>query len=411
MNPTDVSPARAADVRVLIVAKTTLDERHSDGIANFVRAFVRCMPDDFEVAICGVADDASGETGWQTRTFAGRQVRYLPVPRFPRRGSRLAKARAVLGILRARRQLATKGRILQVHAPGLDLGLVGHHSPLLRVVHPDLTAARGDGGSPGTGIGLRLMERFTFRRAARIYFVNRATYELYATRAGSRPDRLRYLPLFVDASVFYPLAATERVAAREELAGELGLRANAPWVLFAGRLVSRKKPMLALQALAAAPAGSALEKAQLLFVGDGALLADLEHAASEAGISERVRFLGILAQNRLAKLMQAADSFLLTAAWEGGPTVVYEALAAGLPVVSTPVGDVPHLVTQNSTGWVVGWGPDESVAAALAAGLEWTLGEDRQAIAERCAASMELFHTERALAPFYEDHRVVADRR
>lgn len=406
MDSTVTSRRGAGVVRVLIVSRALRGEDRSDGIANFIRGFVSNLPDDFQVEVCGVGDDTSPGKEWQTRVLAGREIPYLPVARWPRNAPGFAKARAILGMLLTRGRLMTHGRVLQVHFSGFDLGLVGHHAPIIRVVHPDLSARR----SLRSSIGVSLIERIAIRRASKVYFVNRATYEIYAKRGGPGAHRMVSLPLFVDTALFHALSPAERQLTRTALAADLGLRSDLPWILFAGRLVSRKRPLLALNALAAAPAGSVLEAAQLVFVGDGDLRAQLERAARDSGIPEKVRFLGNLPQDRLAGLMQSADTFLLTSEWEGGPTVAYEALAAGLPIVSTPVGDVPRLVAQSSTGWVVEWGPDEAVATELAAGLEWALGQDRAAIADRCELSVERFHAKRVLAPFYDDHRALASQ-
>ena len=102
--------------------------------------------------------------------------------------------------------------------------------------------------------------------------------------------------------------------------------------------------------------------------------------------------------------MQTADALLLTSAYESGPTVAYEALAAGLPVISTPVGEVPRIVASGSTGWVT----REFTPSELAAGLEWSLGEDRDAVAIRCAQAAQPFGAREVLQPFVAEHRRLA---
>jgi glycosyltransferase involved in cell wall biosynthesis len=115
-----------------------------------------------------------------------------------------------------------------------------------------------------------------------------------------------------------------------------------------------------------------------------------------------------VAQERLARLMQASDALLLTSLWEGGGMVIFEALAAGLPVVTVPVGAAPSVVAHASTGWIVERGTDDALPSGLAAGLDWALSQDRDAVAERCAGSVEKFHARTVLKPFYDAHRELA---
>ena len=403
-------------VRVLIVAPAPLGDDRIGGIANFIRGFVRHMPDDFEVEIVGTAvGEATGgsKTEWQTIDFVGRPVRFLAVTRSggPRRTGRLPmKARIVFGMLRHRAQLPTRGRIAQVHAPGMDLGLLRRKGPMIRVVHnapEDLASHGAESAWRRAGWSLHLVERFTFARASLVYFVNSATYEAYSERVGNGADKLRYLPNFVDTVLFRPRTIVERSALRASFAAEHGLPADAPWIIFAGRLDPQKDPLLALRAFAAveAKAGSSdgVTRPHLLIAGEGTLRADCESTARDLGIADRVAFMGTLAQVHLARLMAAADAFLLTSAFEAGPTVVYEALAAGLPVVSTRVGEVGRLVRDRQTGVI-----SDADAGQLAEGIRWALGQDRDAVAQECAESMRPYHLESVLEPFYEEHRRLA---
>lgn len=79
---------------------------------------------------------------------------------------------------------------------------------------------------------------------------------------------------------------------------------------------------------------------QLSIVGDGPLAAELHALASELNLSQ-VRFLG--ERTDIASLMQAADCFVLSSLAEGIPMTLLEAMASGLPFISTAVGGVPEI--------------------------------------------------------------------
>ncbi len=401
-------------VRVLIVAPAPLADDWAGGISNFVRSFVTHMPDDFSVSIAGV-ERAGDETGrdrrtWRMDTLAGRDVRFLAVARLAGTGVRgrvPVKARATLGLLLSRRDLPTKGAVIQIHAPAMDLPLWGRTAPIIRVVHnaPDNLAQHATGTLwRHSAWALRRVEEMSFRRAERVFFVDRATQQHYLALTGD-DTRLCYLPNGVDTTQFRPLSADERAAARAELGSETGIAQAGPWLLFCGRLDRQKDPDLLIATFARARRLRGLENAQLIAVGNGPLKDAAEQAARAAGVGEAAHFVGPLDHDTLPRMMAAADTLLLTSAYEGAPFVVLEALACGLPVVSTAVGDVPLIVDHERTGWVAA----ERTADELARGVAWAVGQPRDEIAPRAAASMSAYRIQDVLAPFYEAHRRVAE--
>jgi glycosyltransferase involved in cell wall biosynthesis len=89
----------------------------------------------------------------------------------------------------------------------------------------------------------------------------------------------------------------------------------------------------------------------LLLVGGGELENAVREQVAGLGLQGRVRFLGVRAD--VADILRASDVFVLSSRWEGNPLSVMEAMAAGLPVVSTGVGGVPELVREGETGLLV----------------------------------------------------------
>ena len=104
-------------------------------------------------------------------------------------------------------------------------------------------------------------------------------------------------------------------------------------------------------------------EAQLYVAGQGSLTEDLERQAIKLGISDRVVFLGL--RRDIPQLLQAADGFVLSSAWEGLPNTVMEAMAAAKPVVATSVGGVPELVQEGKTGYIVPPRNPEALALAM----------------------------------------------
>ena len=397
-------------VRVLVVAPAPVGDDRIGGIANFIRGFVRYAPDDFEIEIIGTAvGDAARDKGWQRISLAGREVSFLPVARMAtaRRSGRIPlKAGIVLGMLHHRGRIATGGSVAQVHAPAMELGLLGRNVPTIRVVHNspgDLAGAKGESAWSRFGGLLQRIENVTFRRAAELYFVNCRTYDEYAKNP-RLTGHSHFLPNFYDDALFVPLPPAERAAMRQSLGVEYAIPAEAAWVLFAGRLDQQKDPLLALEAFTAVRPAETTLAPVLLVAGEGRLREAARERAVALGVMDRVRFIGNLPQAQLARLMPATDVFLLTSTFEAGPTVAYEALGAGIPLVSTPVGETHRLVDQGRNGWIA----PSATAAELALGLEWALRQDHAGLAELCSVAVAEYTTRNVLKPFFAAHRRLA---
>jgi glycosyltransferase involved in cell wall biosynthesis len=127
-----------------------------------------------------------------------------------------------------------------------------------------------------------------------------------------------------------------------------------------------KNHRLLLQAFAEAV--QRLPDALLLLVGppdrlNPSYAESLKALAQELGLGQRVRFLGSRAD--VPDILRASDVFVLSSDYEGNPLSVLEAMAAGLPVVSTAVGGVPELVQHGATGLLVPAGDARALAEAI----------------------------------------------
>jgi glycosyltransferase involved in cell wall biosynthesis len=97
--------------------------------------------------------------------------------------------------------------------------------------------------------------------------------------------------------------------------------------------------------------------------GQGPLLAELRSRADSLGIADRVRFLGV--RKDIPDLMNAADGYVMSSAWEGMPMVLLEAAATGLPIVATDVGGNREVVLDGNTGFLVPPKDPEALAETM----------------------------------------------
>jgi glycosyltransferase involved in cell wall biosynthesis len=154
----------------------------------------------------------------------------------------------------------------------------------------------------------------------------------------------------------------DRTAAAARLHREVGVPADVPLIGFVGHLVRQKRPERALEVLALLRAQG--RPAHLVVAGTGSLLANLEAQAMRLGVGEAVTFLG----HRLDVewVFGGVDLVVLTSEAEGIPGVAIEALMAGCPMVSVPVGGVTEVVEHGVTGLVLDRDDPASMATAVA---------------------------------------------
>jgi glycosyltransferase involved in cell wall biosynthesis len=142
---------------------------------------------------------------------------------------------------------------------------------------------------------------------------------------------------------------------------EFGFAAEAPVVLFAGRLAEQKRIDDLLKAL------DLLQHVQpdlrTLIVGDGPLRTSLEQTAHAYDLAGKVRFLGH--REDVPRLMSAADLVVLPSAYEGLPNMVLEAMHLGKPVVATAAPGTTEVVVDGQTGVLVPVGDTRSLARAI----------------------------------------------
>ena len=181
----------------------------------------------------------------------------------------------------------------------------------------------------------------------------RAEAEMFGIQA----DRVYLVGNGVDTQIFYPRSHEERLGLRRQLCVDAdGI------VVFVGRLSKEKNPDGLLRAWQLAlPSLTAGWK--LVFVGDGPMRGELEALVDQERIRDTVLFTGM--QTNVESWLGAADVYVLPSHNEGLANTLLEAMASGLPVVTTRVSGVPETVEEAGAGLVVDVGQEDQLADAL----------------------------------------------
>ena len=203
----------------------------------------------------------------------------------------------------------------------------------------------------------RRLDLTLMRHFDHLIAVSHATKNEMVT-AGILPELISVIHNAIDTDAWSPRNAT---AALKE---ELGLGQAWPVIGYVGRIMPEKDLETWLRA--AALVGQQYPSAQFVLVGegrDGDTLGQLQRLAAELGIAERVHFPGYRAH--LLPVYGSFDLFVLSSRREGLPNSILEAMAVGLPVVTTDVAGTSELVLDGQTGYVVPQGDVEHLAHAM----------------------------------------------
>jgi glycosyltransferase involved in cell wall biosynthesis len=231
----------------------------------------------------------------------------------------------------------------------------------------------------------RLLLRGAARFCDAFVAVSQATAEQARRDRDIDERKLSIIENGIDLARFAP-SPEARAAAR----AALGLPAGAFVVGTVGRLVREKNQAALVRAMA--PLVS--EKVRLVIVGDGEERATVEQAV--AALGDKSRFVALLGARRdTPRIYAALDVFALSSDSEGLPLVIVEAMASGLPVVSTAVGGIAAVAVDGETGALVPAGDVSALSARLGSlaasptlGVTWGTEGRRRALARYSAERM-----------------------
>jgi glycosyltransferase involved in cell wall biosynthesis len=205
----------------------------------------------------------------------------------------------------------------------------------------------------------RRLDLWLMRRFNHLLAVSQATKD-EMTAAGVSAANISVVHNAIDTEVWSPLQSTTNL--REEL----GIGQAFPVVGYVGRIMPEKDLDTWLHV--AVMVAQKYPSARFVLVGegrDGTTLRHLQKLATTLGISAQVIFTGY--RESLVPAYATFDIFVLTSRREGLPNSVLEAMAMGLPVVTTDVAGTSELVLDGATGYVFPQGDVHGIAQAIIA--------------------------------------------
>lgn len=209
---------------------------------------------------------------------------------------------------------------------------------------------------------------------------------------GTSREKLRIIYSGVDTAAYHPDLKHHRQAVRERLA----IPAAAPLFLFVGSGFERKGVAAALAALALVPGDT-----HLLIVGRDRHEGRYRRLARKLGVSERVQFAG--SQPDVKPYYGAADALVLPTLYDPFPNVALEAMAAGLPVVTSTKSGAAEIIENGRDGFVCDALDTAGLAAAMDQLRAGNVSARMGAQARETVAPMTLERMGRELAALYRE--------
>ncbi len=385
------------------------------GIDAFVRGILKFAPHDLAYTLLGATSDPAARPAGVECDFPsqGGNARFMPLVPVDATGSRGRIPLIVRFMWRLRskaaRALLSGFRVLDFHR--IEPVWLFRHDPrpLNLLLHQDMSIVR----DPDSDILWRhapalyeSLERRLLGCTDQVFCVRQSAVERYHATYPDLAGRIAFIPTWVDTDVFGPPPDGEsRTHDRQARRQTLGVPPSARLLAFVGRFDRQKDPGLLLAAFAVALRES--PDLHLVLIGDGVLREAIEKQVAAGGLGTRVHFLGARRPAEIAMWLRASDLFVLSSAYEGMPIAVLEALACGLPVASTDVGELKRVVRTGETGSL---SPGRE-PAALARTILDVLADSGPDSADRCVAAIRPFTAAAVLGTIFDNHRRQLSRR
>lgn len=378
------------------------------GIDTIIRGLLKHAPQELEYVLVGATSDVRARPVGKAieGLFGNPSARFLPLVVADAQGRKSA-------IPLTARYLASLYRFLRGEG-GRDIAVFDFHrmEPLLlfrgdarpknMTMHQDMEVLR----QKDCDILWRhapwmyeWLESRLFAGLDRLWCVRQSAAERYRRVYPGLAGRTEFLPTWVDSDTFHLSSTAARQEACRSLRTQLGITPSTRVLTSVGRLDRQKDPILMLESF------SDLHRRRpdthLLLIGDGDMRSQVEQAISDMELQSSITLPGVKRPEQIADILRGSDLFVLSSAYEGMPIAVLEALASGIPVVTTDVGEVRLVVRNGESGAVSA----TRTPNALADAMDAVLGQLHAYPPAQCSKSVAAYRDKNILARLYDNHR------
>lgn len=378
------------------------------GVDSFIRGIIKWAPDEIEINLIGVTTDKiKRPVGKWTRCFIrDKGFNLYPVISIDRASGRSRipsslKFTIALFFKRPNKHYD----VAEFHRIEPSLLYFFSKTPKNIFIHQSievLTNPRSSVRWKRMPYLFKMLEDVLMPRMDSIFIINEKAARHYRDRYSKLEKRIDFIPTWFDSEIFFPVLEENKQAVRKDLLEEYSIREDSLVLNFIGRLDHEKNPILLIKAFEIIL--KEYKNISLIIVGDGVLRKDLQSYINTNNLLGRVILAGLRSPEYIAKLHNSSDVCILTSAYEGMPISVLEALACGLPVVSTDVGEIRRIVIPGLNGEVV----DEHDPEPLAKSIDQCLRSLDRYKGVPCVDSVTKYRPQVVLKKVYARYRELA---
>jgi len=379
------------------------------GIDTFIRGEIDNAPDDIEYSVIGITTDSARRPvgKWTRCELRANSFQFFPVCEHIVSTKRSFPPVIVKYLFRIGPMLnEVDVDVLEIHRIETLLRVRRNQKPVTAVLHQNMQSLYDKQADILWARSPKLYFWLEDRLASRLqsaFCVREDAADHYRSRYQNLADTCKFQPTWADPRQFRPPSKSERRVARARVSADLGLDNDSRWLLMIGRLDAQKNPMMLLAALERL-VESGQHNVSLLIVGEGQLRGQMVEAIGQAGLADRVRLLGLKSIDEVAELLHTADLFVMSSAYEGMPMAVIEALASGVPVATTRVGEVALVLRDGVCGRIAESHSEEHLTDAIG----WCLDNLDKISGDPCTKSASRYSPAVVLEPIHENYRRLA---
>jgi len=375
------------------------------GIDTLIRDIIRCAPADFRYSLLGATTDPVSRPvrRWTRCRLGDSEFDFFPVyaiknpgirPRFPATIRHLAP----LLVRRPRHRID----ILESHRIEPLLPYLKHPAPWFAFNHQNIANLSLAGSDIRWKYAPKLyvrLENWLIPRFRGIFCVHEQTVTQYCQRFPDQATNFRFMPTWTNPDVFFPPDDAQRESMRKAILRKHNIDPVAQLLIFVGRIDHSKNPNRLIRTISTLVRKG--ENLHLIVVGDGVLRQKTQALVAELGLLRHVSFTGVMPNYKVADYVRGCNMLVLSSNYEGMPVCALEALACGIPVASTPVGELSKVVQDGINGKIaIGFEVND-----LATAISECLTNLERYRGQPCIDAARPYTPEQILAPIFESYR------